>query len=355
MEYELSAKISLPADVLELDTLQRIGAATLLDERLDLLAGIEGPDGVEIDPIDHEVTVHSSGARITLVLDAPTLTFAEVAARSVLTAILQDTELLADWTVDQCQVNATPEQLAAALDGSAESSVDEDEDEGEGAELESLTEEELAAQRAQLLESGEQLRAFGLDAFGHSPENTASKITAEQARLAAGAVMQAVELLTDELFQDIQELEEFSGTAADDDALWVIDELPERYADRYTALFAKQFLVTTAILGYRLCQPEWQPPLCTAEALALHLVKSKAETLIDLADLDNDVPLDDIFAAFDEHAFDNLDHELLYDTDADEDAPGLAFDEWFQPRAHVTTAIHPYLVDDELIDQAAEV
>ncbi|SDD71384.1 hypothetical protein [Actinokineospora iranica] len=341
MEYQLTADVSPAADAPELDPLQRHGVAALLDEQLDLLAGIEGPEGVEVEPLDHRVAVHPSGAVITWLLDAPALAFAEEAARHVLTELLAQTELLSTWSVGRCEVIATDDDLAAALNDAVE---DPEDDEAE------LTEEEIAALRDELRSSADALRAFGLDVFGHRPDDPDSPVSEEAARLVAGALVQGMEILTDELFADVQELEDAESSASEVEALSVLNQLPQRYAEHYGALFAKQFLVVTAILGYRLSQPEWTPPLCTAEALALHVLKTEASVQLDLAGLLDELPLKEIFAAFDERVFADLDHERLYDLEGEEGGedeidllgtPGLDFDEWFLPRG--ADVLHPYL------------
>jgi hypothetical protein len=358
VEYQVTAAIAPPADTPELDALQRIGVAALLDEQLDMLASIEGPDGVEIEPVDHRIGVHPAGALITWLLDAPALAFAEDAAREVLTETLAHTELLTEWTLGRCEVVATDEQLAAAL-SDPEPDADLDAELAEVTDLTGtpgLTEEERAVRRDRLVEAAGQLQAFGLDAFGHDPEDPDSKVTEEQATLVAGAVVQGLEILTDELFQDIQTLDDAGTPASEHEVLWVLDELPERHADQYTALFAKQFLVVVSFLGYRLCREEWDGPTCTAEALALHLVKSKAEMLLDLAELLDELPADEVFAAFDQNVFDDLDHEWLFSADPaedsgedeiDVDAGYLAFPAWFHPYGEDAPALHPYLTDDE--------
>ena len=107
VEYQLTAEVVPPAQTPALDALQRHGVAALLDEHLELLAQIEGPDGVEIEPVDHRIAVEPTGASITWVLDAPALVFAEDAARQVLGELLEHTELLADWSVGRCEVTAS--------------------------------------------------------------------------------------------------------------------------------------------------------------------------------------------------------------------------------------------------------
>lgn len=341
MEYQLTADLSPASGTPELDPLQRHGLAALLDEQLDLLAGIEGSDGVEIEPLDHRIAAHPTGAVITWLLDAPALAFAEEAARHVLTEMIAQTDLLHGWTVGRCEVIATDDDLEAALGNKVAEPEDDDEAE--------LTEEEVAALRDELLVSAATLRAFDAAAFGHDPADPECVVSEEAARLVAGAMVQGMEIVTDELFADIQELEDAESAAVDVEALSVINQLPQRYADHYGALFAKQFLVTASILGYRLSQEQWAPPLCTAEALALHVLKAEAAVQLDLAGLLDELPIKEIFAAFDEHAFDDLDHERLYDAESEtsEDdidllgTPGLDFDEWFLPRG--AGPLHPYL------------
>jgi len=334
VEYQLTAEIAAPADTPQLDALQQHGVAALLDEHLDALAGIEGPDGVEIEPVDHQIAVQADGATITWVLDAPALAFAEDAAQHALKELLERTELLAAWNVHRCEVTASDDELAAALEP--------DEDDGdEEVEFELIldtvesSDEERAERREALAEAGSRLHAFGADAFGQDADSAAAQV-------AAGAVITAVRLLTDELFADIQTLEDTGLSADQVDALWVVDELPERHADSYDAAFAKKFLVSLTILGYRLSQPDWTPPLSTAEALALHLVKSRAENQLAAAGLAEELPVEDLFTAFAEAAFEDFDHEALYG----EDAEPLPFDEWFLPYEHLTTALHPYLATD---------
>ncbi|OLR89424.1 hypothetical protein [Actinokineospora bangkokensis] len=352
MEYQLTADVTPASGSPALDPLQQHGVAALLDEQLDLLAGIEGPDGLEVEPLDHRVAVHPGGAVITWLLDAPALAFAEEAARHVLTELLGQNELLGGWEVGRCEVIATDDDLEAAL-SDAEVVDDLDEDD------EVLSEADQAALREDLLASADRLRAVGPEAFGHDPADPAPAVSLEAARLVAGALVQGMENLTDDLFGDVQDLEEAEEPVAELDAVNVLDQLPARYADHYGPLFAKQFLVTTAILGYRLSQPGWTGPLCTAEALALHLLKNQALLQLEIAGLLDELPVKQVMAAFDEHVLGGLEHERLYD-DIDgggagggEDdidllgTPGLDFDEWFLPR-NAGDVLHPYLgVEDD--------
>lgn len=308
MEYQLKAEVAPPAGTSELDALHRHGVVSLLDEQLDLLAGIEGPDGVEIEPLDHEVSAHPGGASIKWLVEAPALAFAEEAARSVLTELLERTELLADWSVRTCEVTVSDEDLETAL----EDEPDDAEDELDEVELIELTGEELDERRDQLAASSELVTALGTDSFG-----TEDGVTAEQAQLVAGALAEAVVVLLDELFDDINALDEDDTTADQHDELLVLDELPKAFADQYSAWFAKRFLIATVIVGERLTEDEWRSPTNDAEALALHVLKGRARSELAMAGLLDEDTLKRAFAAFDETAFDDLDHEALYADDAD--------------------------------------
>ena len=342
VEYQLTAEVVPPAQTPALDALQRHGVAALLDEHLDLLAQIEGPDGVEIEPVDHRIAVEPTGASITWVLDAPALAFAEDAARQVLGELLEHTELLADWSVGRCEVTASDEDLAAALAdvddleaGDVEIEIDLDE-------LDELTlvepsDEDRAAKREQLLEAADGLGAFDPDAFGCDQDGA---VSIDAATLVAGALMQGLELLTEELFVDVQTLEEAGTPASEHEVLWVMHDLPTRYAGHYSALFAKKFLITFAVLGYRLALPEWDGPLNTAEVLALQLLKTAARNQLELAGLGDELPLDEMFETFDGYAFGDLDiDELLTGPEAadgeddEDDVDELVLVEWFEPYA----------------------
>ena len=202
MDYQLKAEVAPPAGTPELDALHRHGVVSLLDEQLDLLAGIEGPDGVEIVPLDHEVTTHAGGASISWLVEAPALAFAEEAARAVLNELLERTDLLAAWTVTTCEVTVSDEDLEIALEDSGEEDSDEEIEHIE------LTDEELTERHDQLLTEAQLVRALGTDAFGSDDE-----VTAEQAELVAGALAEAVVIMIDELFEDVKVLEEDDTTA----------------------------------------------------------------------------------------------------------------------------------------------
>jgi hypothetical protein len=357
VEYQLTAEVIPPAATPALDALQRHGVAALLDEHLDLLAEIEGPDGVEIEPVDHRVTVAPNGATISWVLDAPALSFAEEAARQVLDELLERTTLLTDWSIRRCEVTASDEDLAAALAGDV-AAIDDDatgavEIEIDLDDLDELTilagvgelsEADREAKREQLLEAADALGAFDLDAFGYQEDDEngpVGEVSDEAAALVAGALVLGLELLTEELFIDVQTLEEAGSPASEQEVLWVLHDLPTRFAGHYSALFAKKFLITTAVLGYRLALPEWDGPLNTAEVLAIHLMKAAARNQLELAGLADELPLTEMFDVFDEYALDDLDVTALYaepdagETDDEDDIDDLVLIEWFEPFAEL--------------------
>ncbi len=355
MEYQLTAELVSPPGAPDLDPLQQVGVMSLLDERLNHLVSIEGPDDVEIIPVEHSLEAHLGGAVVSWLLDAPALALAEEAARAVLEQIIDEIDLLEDWEVKHCAVTATDDQLESALAVSMDpdelggqllgldSSADmrtflldaEDTDEIQAA----VRKAELADRRARLLRLGEQLRAFDLSAFGESD--------GVKARYLAGALLYGVEMLIDELFGDAQLLDDEDATVEELEALWALDELPPQYADRYDALFARRFLVTASVLGHRLTQEHWNGPLCVAEALALRIAESRAEVELDLIEVLEVDHGNGIFSVFNEHALNDLDSDSLYEVSESELDAELSFDNWFRPRgaSGENPASHPYLTD----------
>lgn len=363
MEYQLTAEVDPPVDTTALDALQRHGVAALLDEHLELLADIEGPDGVEIEPLDHRISVHPGGATITWVLDAPALAFAEDAARQVLGELLERTELLSDWSVRRCEVTASDEELAAALEGT---DVDDSDPDVE-IEIEQLTDLDDVAElgdteddrRERLLDAAGELGAFGQDAFGY--DDSDESVSEEAADLVAGAMIIGLEVLTEELFADVQSLEESGTPANEQEVLWALHDLPTRYAGHYGASFAKKFLVTTAILGYRLGQQDWDGPRSIAEAMAIRLLKSAAENQLELAGVLDEVPLAKIFEVFDEYAFAGLDIDSFFETDDVEtddvetvDVDELVLVNWFEELDSVRADDDSDDDEDEESDDSAE-
>ncbi|MFE3180470.1 hypothetical protein ACFXKR_06125 [Streptomyces violascens] len=118
MTYVVSVETHIPEGAPEMGPLQRAGAVAILESGLDSVEGVEGPDGMEADLHETIVAVHPGGALLKIIVDAPALEFAEEAVRSVVGELLERSELLAEWTVDKCEVQLHPnlaqESLAAA-------------------------------------------------------------------------------------------------------------------------------------------------------------------------------------------------------------------------------------------------
>ncbi|MFB7715230.1 hypothetical protein [Streptomyces sp. NPDC056105] len=106
-------------DAPEIDELQRVGATALLEQGFDAVEGIEGPDGMAVEVVDHLVAVHPGGALLNIVTHAPTLEIAEEAVRALVEELLERTELLAEWTIEKCEVQLHPEFAQESLDDAA--------------------------------------------------------------------------------------------------------------------------------------------------------------------------------------------------------------------------------------------
>jgi hypothetical protein len=180
-------------------------------------------------------------------------------------------------------------------------------------------------------------------------------IPAESARLAAGALVYATDILVDELFEDVQVLTQEDATVAEcEGPLWHLERLPDRYALQYDARFARRFLVTTIAMTTRFTDGSFQRLSCVAEELALRFLLSETTTTLELHGLlDDDVSAAlDAFAA---HVYEDKDHEWLYDDslDAFDEAPAGAasgtapksFRSWFTP-FNEGRHIHPSAADE---------
>ncbi|WP_436789963.1 hypothetical protein [Yinghuangia sp. YIM S10712] len=202
------------------DALQRAGVAHIFGASWPRLDAVDGLDGVTV-VVGHWVASYPAGARLVLTLEAPSLESAEGAARLAVGELLGAAEEFAGWSVASCGVELH-DQLAqeslAAADGpnappsdpeerrrrlrrksrdadEAEPELDEDEDDGEA-------EAEAPASRLRAL-AGRLGRGF--DAFVFSPAAGDGDVSYEEAELAAGAVVAAIDQLTDELFFDLVE------------------------------------------------------------------------------------------------------------------------------------------------------
>jgi hypothetical protein len=162
----------------------------------------------------------------------------------------------------------------------------------------------------------------------------------------------------DELFEDLKALAGDGGTVADGDGFFVLDDLPERFARHYGARFAHKFLVATVSITGRLAAEQWAPPASVAEALALHLVVERAKWVLVDHEIVADGQVADLYADFQDAAFDDVDHELLYQAQADgfEDDDdlnaqlGLAdmrVGSWFREIDGSVASIHPVTANIE--------
>lgn len=373
MTYVVTVDAVIPKTASEMDPLQRAGAVALIEDGFASVEAIEGPDGMEVDLLDTIVAVYPGGALLKVFVDAAALEFAEEAVRSVVGELLERSELLADWQVERCEVELHPElaqESLAAADGPDVPPVDladrmarhterpTPEDEGDGYNAEAQAE----LVRGQMLARADQLRSFPPVMFGvlddedDDEEGAIEFATSpEDAKLAAGALVYATDILVDELFQDVQTLTEEDTTAADcDSPLWHFEDLPERYALQYDARFARRFLVTVIAMTTRFTDGSFQQLSCVAEELALKLLLAETNVTLETFGL-----LDDgVSAALDSFAdnvYEDMDHEWLYDDSMDgidESSVGealgvapMAFRAWFTP-FNEGRYVHPSAADE---------
>jgi hypothetical protein len=132
---------------------------------------------------------------------------------------------------------------------------------------------------------------------------------------------------------------------------WLIGALlPPRYRLKYTAGFARKFLVCLITVVWKLGQREPLRLSCVAEELAAHVLLLEAEAF---AEEHNQI-VD--YSSFRDILFEDLDFEFLYDETYDGiegtelgETMGimhLAFAEWFErfgpPVSATYTEVHPY-------------
>jgi hypothetical protein len=98
----------------------------------------------------------------------------------------------------------------------------------------------------------------------------------------AGCLIEAAVIVTDHLFEDVETL---GAGDADLDDLWVLGELPERYAEHYTVLFARRFLVAFTDMTRRLTAG-WEPLANVAQELGVRLLLDHVEVIAELAEVD---------------------------------------------------------------------
>lgn len=358
-----------------MDPLQRVGAVALIEDGFDSVEAIEGPDGVEVGLLDSIVAVHPEGALLKVVVDAPALEMAESAVRSIVEELLERSELLADWTIARCEVALHPKLALESLDAAdgpdippsdpAARKARHGEHPAAGSGEDQYDAEAKAEEvRQHMLALAGELRSFSPVMFGvpDEEENEEAEegeggfsVSPEDARLAAGALVWATDVLVDQLFQDVQTLTEEETTAAECDGhLWHLEDLPARYALQYDSLFARRFLVTVVAMTTHFTDGSFQRLSCVAEELALRLLLNETHVTLETFGL-----LDDGVSAalevFADNVYEDMDHEWLYDDSMDgiDESPigevlrvaPMGFKAWFAP-FNRGRYVHPYAADE---------
>ncbi|MEB8338129.1 hypothetical protein [Streptomyces endophyticus] len=369
--YAVTVDARIAGGAPEMDELQRVGAIALLEQGFDAVDGIEGPDGaaVEVEVIDSVVAVYPGGAVLKVFTHAPTLETAEEAVRSLVEELLERSDLLSDWTIDKCEVQLHPDLAQESLDAATGPNSPPADPAARRAHL-AQTPGSTAASPAEIAADAEKVRhqmlalAAGLKAFGPGPFGVLSEEDAEDegvggcegttdqdAQLAAGSLMWATDVLVDQLFMDVHTLTEGHTNVAEcEDVLWHLEGLPNRYALRYDAKFARRFLVTVIAMTTRFTQGTFTELSCVAEELALRLLLTEAKVCLETFGL-LDTGVEQALDCFADLVYEDMDHAWLYDdaTDGIEDSPigraprvaplGLA--DWFTP-FNEGRYVHPY-------------
>ncbi|MGW3864449.1 hypothetical protein ACWEDZ_23570 [Streptomyces sp. NPDC005047] len=373
MTYVVTVDAVIPKTTPEMDPLQRAGAVALIEDGFASVEAIEGPDGMEVDLLDTIVGVYPGGALLKVFVDAAALEFAEEAVRLVVGELLERSELLADWQIERCEVELHQElaqESLAAADGPDAPPDDLADRKARHAERPTAEEDSYDAEaqaevvRGQMLAWADQLRSFppvmfGVldDEDGEDEEEGAIEFATspEDAKLAAGALVYATDILVDQLFQDVQTLTEEDTTAAEcDRPLWHFEDLPERYALQYDARFARRFLVTVIAMTTRFTDGSFQQLSCVAEELALKLLLTETNVTLETFGLLDD-GVSAALDAFADNVYEDMDHEWLYDDSMDgidESAVGaalgvapMAFKAWFTP-FNEGRYVHPSEADE---------
>ncbi|MFI6089176.1 hypothetical protein [Streptomyces sp. NPDC051218] len=378
MTYAVSVDTRIADGSSELDELQRVGAGALLEDGFESVVEIEGPDGTEVKLLDTFVGVYPGGALLKVFVDAPALELAEEAVRELVEELLERTELLAEWTVERCQVELHPDLAKESLAAAEGPDAPPDDLESRRARLMGLagggtapadrtaTTVETEAIRSKIRTLAPRLAAIGAGMFGipekdeqaprqaaASDASDASGISTEDAELAAGALIWGTDVLLDELFQDAHALDrEGTNVAECDRPLWLLDELPPRHALQYDARFARRFLVTAISLTTRLTEGSFEKLSCVAEELTLRLLLREAEVTLETFGL-LDEGVAEALKHFADRVHEDMDHASLYEDgmpdieQADPPTPLAPTDlsTWFTPFTK-GDYVHPYAADE---------
>ena len=166
----------------------------------------------------------------------------------------------------------------------------------------------------------------------------------------AEALTDAAEMMIDEWFMSYDQVrseDEFDTKEfAQSPMGW---HMPERFVHRFDWGTVKRFLVTAIDFVGRLHSDGVHHPRSTAEAIVLRSLIVTAQVVIE--ERGDDDAMD--FSSFEDMAFEDLDHELLWsyqDDGVEDDAVALAkvgigaelqFANWFEP-FRSTLRVHPY-------------
>ncbi len=129
--------------------------------------------------------------------------------------------------------------------------------------------------------------------------------------------------------------------------------LPRRYEHYYDGRFARDWVATVTVVGWKFGQPGEVSLSCVAEELALWTLMKQAEVQLDIANEESDP---NPWSDFREFAFEDEDFLWLYSPELDgieesdwareRAVANLKFSEWFRPfSVEAAGAPHPFNLD----------
>jgi hypothetical protein len=309
------------------------GAAELVaDTVLDL--------GLEMDYFQREVD--HTGAGVTCVRVDLGDELPEQVSRRIqiaLAGLVRETPELADWTHKVTLAEATGDDQEEARSGDLDVEAERllpSGDEITASLLREIQHEQSVYAVARMFQAMPVEDLSTEDLAGLSATERAAAL--HRASALAGCLIHAAVIVTDQLIDDVCALRAKENTwASGIGDTWILSQLPDRFAARYTPLFAQEFLVAVVDITGRLTN-SWEPLACIAQELGLRILLNEVEVVAEAAD----VALDDSWRSWVEDLlFEDLDHEFLYDPayDGIEDdpasqPPGMApmrFEDWFKP------------------------
>ena len=172
-----------------------------------------------------------------------------------------------------------------------------------------------------------------------SPDDRQKAVS--QTRLLAGLLWNSSSILIDQLFRDLDTLNQLDAvTPIDVAGTSVLSSLPPEFASSYDAKFTQKFIVVASDVTASLARG-WTAPGCLAAELAVRCLLDQAEITEDIYELD--LP-EDWRAQVEEVLLEDADSEALYSDSLDvleDDADKLGFEHWFEPFAPGDT-VPPY-------------